>query len=220
MRISARHMLILCGGLLSAAPAIAQSLGGVVDAAPAVKSVRMSAEEVLPPAQSGTVPPKEAPLRKTVTTPAEKGFFMPGQQLSVLEQPTADGSKRGGIAFYEVDEQGRRREVEKIFLYYEDFKISRSVGGVVTCDVRLIVSTNLDRKLISLDAKLVWPGLTTTISFANIPPNTPTYYNYTLLGEGCYSMDKMPNIIVNRCRVRGMSSAECAAKITWLKNIK
>jgi len=62
--------------------------------------------------------------------------------------------------------------------------------------------------------------MTTTLSFANVAPNTPTAYNYTLMGDGCYTMDKMPNIIVNRCRVKGLSSAQCADKIVWLSDAK
>ncbi len=81
-------------------------------------------------------------------------------------------------------------------------------------------SSNLDRRLINLDVKLVWPNMTTVVSFANVQPNTQTYYNYALMGDGCYSMDKMPNIVVNRCRVKGMSSAECASNIVWLRDLK
>ena len=90
------------------------------------------------------------------------------------------------------------------------------MSNMAACDVRFIVLTNLDRKLVSLDVKLVWPGLTTALSFSNVEPNTPTYLDYTLMGNGCYNMDQMPNIVVNRCRVRGMNSAECADKIVWL----
>ena len=37
------------------------------------------------------------------------------------------------------------------------------------------------------------------------------------MGEGCYSMDKIPNIVVNRCRVSKMSARDCASKIRWLR---
>ena len=30
-------------------------------------------------------------------------------------------------------------------------------------------------------------------------------------------MDRIPNIIVNRCRVKGLSQQDCAAKIRWLR---
>ena len=38
-------------------------------------------------------------------------------------------------------------------------------------------------------------------------PNRPTYVEYALMGKGCYSMDKSPNIVVNRCRGKGISAS-------------
>lgn len=150
----------------------------------------------------------------------EDEFFIPAGELIRLGRPTDDGSERGTAAVFEVNEDGEGKSVSKIFLYYDNFQISRSINGLTTCDVRFFVLTSLNSRLISLDAKLVWPEISTAVSFANVMPNTPTYYNYTLIGDGCYSMDKMPNIIVNRCRVRGLSSAECANKIVWLSRTK
>ncbi len=147
-------------------------------------------------------------------------IFLPGGGLDVLARPTEDGSKRGGMAVVELNKEGRSRRAEKIFLYYDNFRMSSYLSNSAACDMRFIVLTNLDRKLVSLDVKLVWPEMTTALSFSNVEPNTPTYLNYTLMGNGCYNMDQMPNIVVNRCRVRGMNSAECADKIVWLSAIQ
>ncbi|MBE6445685.1 MAG: hypothetical protein E7019_06545 [Alphaproteobacteria bacterium] len=144
----------------------------------------------------------------------ESEMFVPGGGLDIINRPTEDGSVRGGATVVEVDEKGNSRAAEKIFLYYENFKVYG--GNNPYCDVRFFVLANLNRKLNALDVKLVWPDMTTTLSFSDVSPNMRTYYDYTLMGEGCYSMDKMPNIVVNRCRVKGMSSVECANKIVWL----
>lgn len=146
--------------------------------------------------------------------------FIPGGGLDIGERPTEDGSKRGDLSVVEINEDGYSRRAEKIFLYYDNFRISSYLSNSATCDMRFIVLTNLDRKLVSLDVKLVWPGMTTALSFSNVEPNTPTYLTYTLMGNGCYNMDQMPNIVVNRCRVRGMNSAECADKIVWLSAVQ
>lgn len=143
-------------------------------------------------------------------------IFIPEGELYRLNTPTADGSQRGGQALVEVDEKGRMKKVEKIFFFYDDFKITDFIKGTGSCDVRFNILSNLDRKISQIDVKLVWPGLTTTLSFSNIDPNTQTYYNYSLIGDGCYKMDMAPNIIVNRCRVKGMTASECAEKIVWL----
>lgn len=142
--------------------------------------------------------------------------FIPEDELYRLNTPTVDGSQRGGEAFVMQDEDGRLRKVTNIFLFYDDFKINHSFGNFTSCDVRFNILSNLDRKLSQLDVKLVWPKMTTTLSFSNVSPFNQLYINYTLLGEGCYSMDKSPNIVVNRCRAKGMTAVECAKKIIWV----
>ena len=150
-------------------------------------------------------------------TDEDDEFFVPLSEINDrLNAPTVDGSPRGGQAFVMFDEKGNVKKVTNIFLFYDNFKIHHSFGSYTTCDVRFNIVSNLDRKLSQFDVKLVWPDITTTLSFENINPYTQTYYNYTLLGDGCYSMDKAPNIIVNRCRAKGMTSSECAGKIKWL----
>lgn len=133
---------------------------------------------------------------------------------------TKDGSKRGNAAFLRVpqgnEKTDRNDDDALIFLYYDNFKINRSLSGGIGCDVKFAVMTNLDQRLSNLSIKLKWPGITTSLSFENVNPNIETYYNYALFGDGCYTMDKIPNIVVNRCRVKGMSQEACAAKIRWL----
>lgn len=149
--------------------------------------------------------------------PIEEEVFIPEGELTKLhEEPTFDGSKRGGSVFVEVDEKGRMKKTEKIFLFYDKFKITNYISKTATCDVRFNILSNMDRKITQLDVKLVWPDMTTTLSFSDIKPNTQTYYNYALIGNGCYNMDVAPNIIVNRCRIKGYTAAECADKLIWL----
>ena len=205
-------------------PVFAQSFGeGASDAVPAAGA------SFLPAGSSPVVSapqPRKAPgssgasVSKNSRGSAQQDFFMPKGAMSVLDLPTKDGSKRGTVAINEIDEYGRPRRSNKIFLYYDNFRISRSISGMTSCDIRFFVNNNLDSRITNLDVKLVWPNLTTAVSFADIPPNQPTYYNYTLLGDGCYDLDKMPNIVVNRCRVKGLSSAQCAGTITWLKSVQ
>jgi len=147
----------------------------------------------------------------------DEDFFVPENEIGrYLDTPTVDGSERGGQAFVMVNDKGEMKKIDYIFLFYDNFKISHGFANYTTCDVRFNIISNLDRKLSQFDVKLVWPDMTTTLSFSDIAPYTQTYYNYTLLGQGCYSMDKAPNIIVNRCRAKGMTSMECAEKIKWV----
>ncbi len=156
------------------------------------------------------------PPRPVLPQNEEEDVFIPEGELYRLNTPTVDGSQRGGQAFVEVDEKGRMKKVSNIFLFYDQFEITNYISSAAGCNVRFNILSNLDQKITSLDVKLVWPDMTTTLSFSDVMPNTQTYYNYALIGDGCYNMDKAPNIIVNRCRVKGMTAVECANKIVWL----
>lgn len=129
---------------------------------------------------------------------------------------TKDGSQRGTIGFDKLRNDGSLSN-SYIFVYYDNFSINKSMTGDVRCSMRFVVTTTLDRKLNNLSMKLKWPEMETAMTFQNIMPNVDAYQYYTLLGEGCYSMDKIPNIIVNRCRVADMSAQSCASKIRWLR---
>lgn len=104
----------------------------------------------------------------------------------------------------------------RIMLYMRDFKISRNINGIPNCDMRFYVLSTLDEKITNISYRLKWPNIETALSFDNVKPNSAMYFDYSLLGNGCYNMDKAPNIIVNRCRVKGMSQQDCANAIEWL----
>ena len=104
---------------------------------------------------------------------------------------------------------------DRILLFYEDFKISKSLGGNISCNMRLSVIPLTQNKLSNLSIQLIWPEIKTSTVFYDVAPETKSYHNISLLGEGCYSMDKVPNIVVNRCRLKGSSAEECAQKIIW-----
>lgn len=104
----------------------------------------------------------------------------------------------------------------KIFLYYRDFKISRNLNGSVNCSMRFYVLSTLKEKVSNISYRLKWSEIETALAFDDVQPNIATYFDYSLLGNGCYSMDKAPNIIVNRCRVKGLTQRQCADAIEWL----
>ena len=129
---------------------------------------------------------------------------------------TTDGIERGAVGLYKKG-ANFADDNSYIFLYYDNFSVNRSLGGDVRCTVRFVVTSTLDRKLNNLSVRLKWPAMETALNFYDVKPNTDTYFVYTLVGDGCYSMDKLPNIIVNRCRVAKMSARDCASKIRWLR---
>ncbi|MFV0626495.1 MAG: hypothetical protein ACK5N8_04015 [Alphaproteobacteria bacterium] len=134
------------------------------------------------------------------------------------QRPTLDGVQRGHVSMVPIaGEKTSQTQDRFIFIYYSNFNIHTSMSGRVMCDVKFIVLSTLDQRINNLSFRLKWPSMETGLNYEGVAPNTETFYDYTLLGEGCYSMDKAPNIIVNRCRVKGMTSRDCASKIKWLR---
>lgn len=159
--------------------------------------------------------PKSPPAKVDVTNPEDYIYkYMPREK-----RPTIDGVKRGTSAIFPVYYPGAEKAEDEplIFLFYSDFSINKLMSGTVICNVRLQVLTTLNSKLTNLSARLRWPDMETTVNFIDVPPNQMVHYDYTLMGDGCYSMDKIPNIVVNRCRAKGLSQKDCAAKIRWIR---
>lgn len=211
---------VLVPGLMLCSPVAAQSLVPDEDG-----PMEASDIPVLNPGDEAESEELRVGGEQAAPAPGSDEMFMPdGSFVPITERPTLDGVERGRLAVIEMDEDGNDVDPAlsetQIFVYYDNFTIERSPSGRPTCTMRFFVNTNLDRKLVSLAMRLVWPGMTTSLSFENVAPNTPTYFDYALMGEGCYTMDQIPNIVVNRCRVRGMSAAECASKISWLTPVK
>lgn len=178
------------------------------------------AQGLTTPAQSQVQPQDSTQATPNVSEGIEppEVFFIPEPKVSQVDRPTLDGVKRGKVSMAPIvsDDAKAGEDDELIFLYYKDFKVDRMLSGRVTCNVTFVVTTTLNRKLSNVSARLVWPNLTTTLSFDDVIPNTDTQLNYTLMGEGCFSLDKVPNIVVNRCRVKGLTQSQCASKIRWL----
>ena len=98
-------------------------------------------------------------------------------------------------------------EDELIMLYMKDFSIYRSPSGQTRCSAKFSVLPTLPVKLSNISYRLKWPKMETN------------HFDYGLLGDGCYNMDRQPNIIVNRCRAKGMTQRQCASKIRWIKEM-
>ncbi|MBR2299501.1 MAG: hypothetical protein IJ870_02880 [Alphaproteobacteria bacterium] len=107
------------------------------------------------------------------------------------------------------------KDDEYIIIYMRNFNINKTLSGFTNCSMRFFVKSGLSTRISNLSFRLKWPNMETPLSFDNIEPNATLYQDYALLGNGCYQMDKAPNVIVNRCRVKDMSQQTCTSKIHW-----
>ena len=168
------------------------------------------------------IPSKTAPRHNKKNNIALKNGLIV-KPVSLEAKSKKDGIRRGAAEVSRVYRKGETMSAADsaaILLYYDNFNVFRSVSGRVTCNVRIHILSSLTNNLKNFSAKLVWPGLTTRVMFDDVMPNRVTYVDYALLGEGCYSMDKIPNIVLSRCRVKGLSASVCASKVKWVKRVK
>ena len=105
----------------------------------------------------------------------------------------------------------------RIMLYFKNFKINLTPSGRVICSFDLTMRNATPNKINTFNAQFVWPSIKTSGSFYDVPARSERYLSLALMGKGCYSMDKTPNIIVNHCRIKGMSAEECSEAVRWIK---
>lgn len=158
---------------------------------------------------------KKTPAKQEVVNPEDYIY----KNVPQVDRPTLDGVKRGRTSVVPVVESRQVQAEGYIYLFYSDFSVDSMMNGATTCDVKFQIVTTLDRRLNSLAVRLKWADMETPLTFIDVNPNQQYHMTYTLLGDGCYSMDKIPNLIINRCRVKGMSQEECARKVRWIRKM-
>jgi len=159
---------------------------------------------------------QQPPAKQEVVNPEDYVY----KNIPQVNRPTLDGVKRGRTSVVPVVADKNVTAEGYIYIYYSDFSISSMMSGSTTCDVKFQILTTLDRKLNSLAMRLKWKNMDTPVTFIDVNPNQQYHLMYTLLGDGCYSMDKIPNIVINRCRVKGMTQEECARRVRWIKKVQ
>ena len=115
------------------------------------------------------------------------------------------------------DKDGKKLNNEVILIYMKNFNVYRTASRQVRCSVRFALVSTFKEKISNVSYELKWPKMSTRFSFSDIEPQREYYIDYLLLGDGCYTMDKTPNVIVNRCRVKNITQEACAASLRWMK---
>lgn len=177
------------------------------------------------PASSANAPANSArsAARAPSAPPATPSMVNTGQTTAAASRPAAELSEEepeNVPSAFELRFVGGEAVVDdspKIMLYMRDFKVANNLNGRPSCTMRFYILSSAPEKITNISYRLKWPKMETALSFDDVAPNTPTYFDYALLGNGCYSMDKAPNIIVNRCRIKGMTQRQCADAIQWME---
>lgn len=165
-----------------------------------------------------TQPARALPNRPSPAVQAQQAQQLPATEPQSEQTEDDNDDIMPDISAFQLRFVGNDVEIDlepKIFLYLRDYRIGRNMNGSVNCTMKFFVNSTLPEKITNISYRLKWPNMETALSFDDVKPNMPTYFEYSLLGKGCYDLDKAPNIIVNRCRVKGMSQKQCADAIRW-----
>ena len=111
----------------------------------------------------------------------------------------------------------KETKVQEIKISLHNFNVEKTLSGIISCNADIVVHSTMEDKISNISFRLKWPQMETPLSFDNIEPGEAIYKRYALLGNGCYNMDRVPNIIVNRCRIKTMTQQQCATYIRWIK---
>ncbi len=155
----------------------------------------------------------EGPQKQEVRSPFDYEQSQGKKADQKNQQPQKRYTTVGGITVETDDEDD---DDQLILLYMKNYSVYNSPSGRTRCSMRFAVATTLKEKLSNISYRLKWKDMETVLSFSSVPPGVENYFDYELLGDGCYNMDKRPNIVVNRCRVKGLTQQECANKIRWI----
>lgn len=134
-------------------------------------------------------------------------------QKVTFGKPAQNVQTKSVVAGYKMGQIDEGR----INIYMRDFEISQNLTGITSCSMSFHVYSTLSNTVSNISFRLKWPELETPLSFDNIGSGKTVSQNHAFAGKVCYTLDRTPNVIVNRCRVKGMSQQECANHIEWVK---
>lgn len=109
------------------------------------------------------------------------------------------------------------QEKPVIQIFMDNFQILPTFSKMTHCSMTFHVRSTLESPISNISFRLKWPDMETPVSFDNIPSKGTTSKSYLLLGNGCYQMDETPTVIINRCRVKGLTQEACTGLIEWVK---
>lgn len=199
--------------LITTGSAFAQTFGnGLKSEQPAVPA---QAQQQQPAAKSDALVDKA--LQKKEEEPLFTDAIPNILSSSKRTEKKYDNSRGKVIRFKIVDGDVVFQEDKDrmILIYYDDYKVSKGMDKIVRCSMRMYVLNDLETKISNIGFKLIWPGISTSLQMQQVNPGVSSYTDIMLLGDGCFTMDKTPTVEVNRCRVKGLTEEQCAAKVKW-----
>ena len=151
-------------------------------------------------------------------TPSQETFQ---NTFSAEKQQMGNKQVQKPVQFKAVGENTPQAEPNKkkpiIKIYMDNFRIVPSFSKTTQCMMTFHVDSTIETPISNISFRLKWPNMETPVSFDNVPVGKVPSQNYMLYGDGCYQMDTPPTVIVNRCRVKGLTQEACTDLIKWVQ---
>ncbi|MCK5297113.1 MAG: hypothetical protein KAJ75_09510 [Alphaproteobacteria bacterium] len=90
----------------------------------------------------------------------------------------------------------------KISVYMDQFKIIRTLGGGVSCDMYFHIFNSTEYKMDRVSIKLDWGTMKTRLSFSKLEPAGVDEKHYHLVGKGCETMGGSPLVEITSCKLK------------------
>lgn len=148
-------------------------------------------------------------------------FGAQGKSDNSVQNFVTKAQSNNSVQFKPVAENNSQVNIYKekptIKIYMDHFEIVPSFSKMIRCTMTFQVKSTLETSISNISFRLKWPDMETPLSFDNVTKENPASKKYTLHGKGCYNLDTPPTIIVNRCRVKGLTQEACSNLIEWAK---
>lgn len=133
-------------------------------------------------------------------------------------------------AFFFMSVETASAQQEQVQINMRGYKLIRSLGGGVSCDMYFDVENKTNNEVKKLSLSLKWPSISTNLSFGRLSPRDTAEKHYHLLGTGCRSMPAVkPKLTVKTCKMTteaknpetgevtsvAVDNETCSALIRW-----
>ena len=100
------------------------------------------------------------------------------------------------------------------------FKLFKDLTGKTNCAFGVTLKSTLNKDIKNFSLRLVYPHRTFAFIYRNIKAGEADERFITTSGDICYNLTGVPDIDINRCRIYGAETNECAKRLIWDEKIE
>lgn len=95
------------------------------------------------------------------------------------------------------------------------YKVFQSLAGITKCSFSVKLRSEINRQINMIALSLKYPDRSFAFIFRDIPEKGEQIKNITTVGDICYNLGGIPDISINKCKIKSASGDDCAKHIKW-----